>query len=173
MGGALPEELVHGRVEPGEQVAPPMEPAPGDERERLPRLAQRRGIGTGQKRGEVHPVLWTCAVVSSEYLQGNEVAEPHNRHREAWYCLDPVGRSHDLGLDAGRGEEQVDDRPADVLAGERQPDGRQASRDGLLDRCDDLPPARLEVADERLGVPIVGDEHREIGVTREPGLAPG
>jgi hypothetical protein len=48
----------------------------------------------------------------------------------------------------------------------------QRSRDILLDRCDDPPPARLKVADEGLGVPIVRDEHRENGVTREPGLAP-
>ena len=62
--------------------------------------------------------------------------------------------------------------PADVLAGGRQPHRRQASRDVLLDGGDDPPAARLEVADERLGVPIVGDEHGEIGVTRESGLGP-
>jgi hypothetical protein len=54
------------------------------------------------------------------------MAEPRDRDSEARYCFDVVGRSHDLGFDPGRGEEQVNDRPADVLASERQPDGRQA-----------------------------------------------
>jgi len=42
----------------------------------------------------------------------------------------------------------------------------------LLDRGDDSPTARLQGAHEGLGVPIVGDEHREIGVSREPRLGP-
>lgn len=150
-----------------------MEPAPRDERERLPRLAQRRGLGTGQQCGEVHAVVRTRAVVSRQHLQGNEMAEPGDRYPEPWYGLDRLRRGHDLGFDPGRGEEQVDDCPSDIFTGEREPDGRQASHGVLFDRRDDAPGAPLEVADESLGVAIAGDEHREVGVARESGLGAG
>ena len=163
-------ELVHGRVQRAEQIASTMKPAPRDERERVSRLAQCRGIGTGQQGGEVHAVLWARAIIAREHLQGDEMAEPSDRHFEARHGLDRVRRGYDLGLDSGRGEEQIDDRPADVLTRGREPDGRQASRDVLFDGRDDAPAAPLEVADERLGVAIVGNEHREIGIARESGL---
>jgi len=150
-----------------------MESTPHDERERLPRLAERRGIRTGQQRGEVHAVVRTGAVVSREDLQGNEMAEPSDRHFEARYGLDRVRRGHDLGLDPGRGEEQVDDCPSDIFTCEREPDGRQAFRGVLFDRRDDTPTAPLEVADESLGVAIAGNEHREIGGARKSGFGAG
>jgi len=80
------------------------------------------------------------------------MAEPSDRYPEPWYGLDRLRRSHDLGFDPGRGEEQVDDCPSDVFTCEREPDGRQAPRDVLFDRGDDTPTAPLEVADESLGV---------------------
>ncbi len=86
-----------------------MQSTPHDERERLPRLDQGRGIRTGQQRGEVHAVVRTRAVVSREDLQGDEMAEPSDRYPEPWYDLDRLRRSHDLGFDPGRGEEQIDE----------------------------------------------------------------
>jgi len=45
--------------------------------------------------------------------------------------LDPVSRRHDLGLDPRRREEQIGDRPVEILGG-RQPHRRQTTRDVLL-----------------------------------------
>lgn len=89
---------------------------------------------------------------------------------EARNCLDRLRRGHDLGLDSGRSEEQVDDRAVGVLACEREPDGRQALRDVLFDRGDDTPATCLEIADETLSVAIVGNEHRKIGIPRQTRL---
>ena len=51
-----------------------MKPAPRDECDRIACLAQCRGIGTGQQRGEVHTVLRARAVISRQQLQGDEAA---------------------------------------------------------------------------------------------------
>jgi hypothetical protein len=166
----LVAEFVHRRDQGAEQVTPSRVPAPGDEIKGCPRLAQRGSIGAAQERGEVHPVLWSRTVVAREHLQGNEMTEACDRQREARDCLDPIRRRHDLQLDSGRGEEQVDHRSAFVRASEGQPDRREAPRGALLDCRDDSPTARLEVTNEPLGILIVGSEHGEIGVTREAGL---
>lgn len=145
----------------------------GDELERRPCLVETRRICSAQQRGQVHAVVRTCAVVSGEDFQCNEMAEPSDRHTEAQYGLDGLRRRHDLRLDPGRREEQVNDRAPDVVAREREPDGGQTSRGVLLDRRNDAPIAPLEVTDERLGVPIIGNEHGEVGVAGEPGLGAG
>ena len=168
----LSTELVQRRAKRGEQVAAALKPAPRDERERLANLGQRRGIGAGQQCGKVHSILRTRAVVSRQHLQGNEMAEPSDRRGEARHRLDQVCRSDDFRFDAGRGKEQVDDGPEGTLTRWRKPDGRQTACSVLFDGGDHAPAAPLKRQDQRLGIPIVGHEHREIGVTRQPRLAP-
>ena len=101
------------------------------------------------------------------------MAEPSDRHPEARDGLDRLRRGHDLGFDPGRGEKQVDNRPADIRTGGREPDGRQAPGDVLFDRRDDSPVVPMERVNERLGVAVAGNEHGEIGVAREPRLGTG
>ena len=147
-----------------------MVPTAHDQRERLPRFVQRRGVGAAEQRGEVDAVVRARAIVSGQHLQGDEMAEPGDRHAEARHRIDRVGSGHDLGLDPGRGKEQIHDGSGDIFARQGEPNGGEAARGLLLDRRDDPPAASLKVTDEGLGVAIVGNEHGEIGVTRQPGL---
>ena len=105
-------------------------------------------------------------------FKDGEIAEPSDRRGEARHRLDQVGRSDDFRFDAGRGKEQVDDGPEGTLTRWRKPDGRQTACSVLFDGGDHAPAAPLKRQDQRLGIPIVGHAHREIGVTRQPRLAP-
>lgn len=145
----------------------------GDEGECRPRIGERRGIGTAQERGKVNAVLWASSVVTSKHLQSNEVAEACDCYGEAWHGVDHVRVRHDLGFDAGRGEEEVDDRSPDILTIDGEPGRRQGSRRILLERSDNAPTAGLETAYKSLGIRIPGDRDGKIGVARESRLGSG
>jgi hypothetical protein len=166
----LPMELAHGGSQGAEQVQLSLVSALCHKGERRARLAHGLQIGTVQQRAEVHTVLRTRAVVARQHFQGNEVSNPCDRYREAGHSFYLVGRGDDLGLDTGRGKEQVDDRAEWTFVGRHQADGRQTPHRGLFDGGDDPPAADLQRTNEGLGVRIVGDEHREVGVPREPRL---
>ena len=138
--------------------------------ERRARLVHGLSISTIQQRAEVHTVLRTRAVVARQHLQGNKVSNACDRYDEARHSVYWVGRSDDFGLDTGHGKKQVDDRAEWTFVGRRQADSRQTPHGCLFDGGDDPPAADLQGTNEGLGVRIVGDEHREIGVAREPRL---
>jgi hypothetical protein len=111
-----------------------MESTLGNERERCASLVDSPDIGTAQQRTEIHAVMGSRAIVAREDLQGDQVAEARDGNAEAGNDLDRVCRRHDLGLDPGGGEQQIDDRATDVLASDGKPDCRQPAGGVLLDR---------------------------------------
>ena len=112
VGSRSTAELTHGRVECGEQVDPAVKPAAGDKGKGFSRLVERRGIGASQQGRDVHAVVRARAIVSCQHLQRDKMTKASDRHGETGDDLDWFRRGHDLGLDSGRGEEQIDDRAA-------------------------------------------------------------
>jgi hypothetical protein len=87
--------------------------------------------------------------------------------------LQDVRLLDDLGLHAGRREQEVHDDRARVFSRRLQTNGREAAG-GLLLQGGEHPVARAhESTHEGLGVPIVGRGHGQVDVAREAGLCAG
>lgn len=63
---------------------------------------------------QVHEILRTRLIVAREQLQSNEMADRRDREPQAGQQFERLGVSGDLGFDARRGEQEIDDRAAGI-----------------------------------------------------------
>src|SRR5437773_1535276 len=96
-------------LEFGLELTSAMVPAIGDQ----PECGSRSGdVDTGRhskKSSQIAGILWTSDIVSGKDPQGNQMCRRCDANTELWQQLDFVGFRHNLRLNSGRREEQVDD----------------------------------------------------------------
>ena len=91
-------------------------------------------------------------------------AHPQLRQKVDW-----LGAGHDLRFDPGRSEQQVHDRHA-WFGGECESGGREPPDSLLLDDRLDEVATSTQTVDEGFSLPIGGHGHRQIRISRKPGL---
>jgi hypothetical protein len=117
------------------------------------------GRCAGQQSAQIVGILGAAAVVTRQDLHRDQMREAGHRHLQAAHDRQALGGGHDLGLDARRGEEEVDDDGASVLtgAGRSEPHGGHAPTGGVLEHRGHSVAAPLQCEDHRLGVGVVAD----------------
>jgi len=98
------------------------------------------------------------------------MAHGGDRHGDCGEDVEHVGVRDDLGLDPGRGEDQIDDHPDVVRLRADQARGREPAHGVLLHQGTEDVAIRGQGADQLLGGAIALDEYGNVDIAGEPRL---
>jgi hypothetical protein len=153
-------------LEFGLELTSAMVPAIGDQ----PECGARSGdVDTGRhskKSSQIADILWTSDIVSGKDLQGNQMCRRCDANTELWQQLDFVGFRHNLRLNSGRREEQVDDGTGGFW-GSPEPRCREASHRLLLNDCFDLVAGTTKGSNESFRFSVAGYGNGNISIAGE------
>ena len=96
------------------------------------------------------------------------MARSGDRHRDCGEDLEHLGVRDDLGLDPGRGEDQIHDHPKAVHIGADQAHSCEPAHRVLLHEGTEVVAICVQRADQLLGGGIAFDEYGHVDVTGEP-----
>ena len=137
-------------------------------------LAGARALRRRQRNdqaAEVHCVLWAIGRQCQEFHR-NEVLGQGDGHGQTGRKLQPFSVLANLRLDAGRGEQQVNDNALLVLPRGHDPDGGPTAQRMLLEGQLQGEAGGHQFADQKFRSGIVGHGHSNINVSGEAGFDP-
>lgn len=153
-------------VEVGEEIAASVIASGCDQGERASRAIEFVGGGDAEQGSQVDEILGPRGVVAGQHLECDQVSRGGDGHREARQQLDDLGLRGDLRLNAGRGEQEVDDRRLGFWgAGEAH--GRESADGLLLDDRVDAVVELAELANQGFGFRVARRGDGEVGVPGE------
>ncbi len=129
-----------------------------------------RGVGNTAQHTQIVGVLRTEPIVAREQLQYYQVPHTRDGHTESREHLDRFSGGGNLGLDAGRREEEISDDTGGGLTGCHEPDGSEPGGALVLDHCRRPEPVGDEGTHERFCGCIRGDVGGDVESTRETRL---
>jgi len=136
---------------------------------------RRREIGGGgllEQCADVDRILGAAFIVAGEDLERQELGDPGDGELDAREDLDHRRLLDDLGLDARRCEEKIENDPVLAAAGRDQPDGGEATGGLLFENGVDPVTACLHREDQGFCFAVTLQSDGEIDIAGEPWLRP-
>ena len=152
----------------GTQVAVAMEVTVSDQAQKALDLRKIVAVSTTPQGKNVSAVHRARPFIVSEHLEREQVSTRRHREPHVGEDFDRLGSVYDLGLDSRRCKEQIDDDAPIALAWWNESDCCQALSALMLEKHCDTKPRCGEIANQRLSIAVIADEHSKVEVTCEP-----